>query len=199
MKPEVNMVGRLTRNVSNIFKNTDGSAERALFTIACNSYYKGTDGAKKESVDFIPCICWGGLVPVMTTWGLKGRLVHIRGSLETFQAGPDENGKYPPTRIQVKVDQLQFLDKKPENVQAPAAQTPETGTPNIPLAGLDLSKLSEMVAAQLLGPANAAANAGNPVPGAQTPEQTQNDINEANAQAAAEAQAATGGDLGSVI
>lgn len=191
MKPEVNMVGRLTRPVTNTFKNPDGSAERALFTVACNSYYKGTDGAKKESVDFIPCICWGGLVVVMTTWGLKGRLVHIRGTLETFQAGPDGNGKYPPTRIQVKVDQLQFLDKKPENVQAPADQTPAAGAPNNPLAGLDLGKLSEMVAARMLGPAN--TNAENPVP-------AQAGIDEANAQAeeAANAQAAAGGDLGSV-
>lgn len=188
MKPAVDMVGRLTRQVTNVFG--EGTAKRAVFTTACNSYYKAKGGEKKESVDFVPCICWGGLVDIMTTWGLKGRLIHIKGTLETFQAGPNEDGKYPPTRVQVKVDQLQFLDKKPENVQTPAAQTP--GASGNPLDGIDLAKFAELVAAKMLGPANA---------GTQTPESTQ-DETAANAQAeeAANAQAEAGGaDLNSVI
>lgn len=192
MKPIVEMVGRLTRDVTNTFKNEDGSSERALFTLACNSYYNTTDSAgtktKKESVDYIPCIAWAGLVPILTTWGLKGRQLHIHGTLETFQAGPDDaTGKYPPTKIQVKVNEFQFLDKKPENVEAPAKApaTPEN----------DITKIAEKVASLLLGAANASPQA--------------NTVQQANAQAAqaaqakaaaqAEAAAAQGGDLGSVI
>jgi single-stranded DNA-binding protein len=189
MKPTVNMVGRLTRDVTNVFSNNDGNATRALFTVACNSYYKGTDGAKKESVDFVPCICWGGLVPIMTTWGLKGRQIQVHGTLETFQAAPNEDGKYPPTKIQVKVEQLQFLDKKPEGVEAPA-DNKAPGTSGAP--EMDMNKLAELVAAKLLGPTNATGGAQT-----QTPP-TDTDDASGQAEAAADAQAQAGGDLSSV-
>jgi single-stranded DNA-binding protein len=186
MKPTVNMCGRLTRDVTNTFSNQDGTASRALFTVACNSYYKGSDGAKKESVDFVPCICWAGLVPVMTTWGKKGRQIQIHGTLETFQAGPDGNGKYPPMKVQVRAEQIQFLDKKPEGVETPATKTPETGGV---VPGMDMNKLAELVAAKLLGPTNATAD-----PNAEATETA----NQAEAEAAANIQAQTGGDLSSV-
>lgn len=189
MKPTVSMVGRLTRDVTNVFSNNDGAATRALFTVACNSYYKGSDGAKKESVDFVPCICWAGLVPIMTTWGKKGRQVQIHGTLETFQAGPDGNGKYPPMKIQIRVEQLQFLDKKPEGVEAPAAQAPAAGTP---LAEPDMTKLAELVAAKLLSAAGGGATVADTV--------NEDAANQAAAEETAQAQAeAGGGDLGSVI
>lgn len=194
MKPTVNMVGRLTRDVTNVFSNNDGSAERALFTLACNSYYKGKDGAKKESVDFVPCICWAGLVPIMTTWGKKGRQIQIHGTLETFQATPDGNGKYPPMKIQVRAEQIQFLDKKPEDVEAPA-KTPAAGTPS----GVDMNKLAEMVAAKLLGPTNTTTgNDTNAETAANQAEAAATNQAAAEAQANAETQAAQGGDLGSV-
>jgi single-stranded DNA-binding protein len=184
MKPIVILVGRLTRDVTNTFSNQDGTASRALFTIACNSYFKSSDGAKKESVDFVPCICWSGLVPIMTTWGKKGRQIQIHGTLETFQAGVDSNGKYPPMKIQVRAEQIQFLDKKPEGVEAPAAQTPAAGAP----LGMDINKMAELVAAKLLGATNAAAVDPN-AEAAEAANQTE---------AAATAQAQAGGDLGSV-
>lgn len=184
MKPTVDMVGRLTRTVTNVFG--EDTAKRALFTVACNSYYTGKDGAKKESVDFVPCICWRGLVDVMTTWGLKGRLIHIKGTLETFQPGPNENGKYPTMRIQVKVDNLQFLDKKPEDVEAPA-KTPASGTP---AGDLDLTKLAEMVAAKLLSAAQPPENQAQVNPN--------EEADALAAEEAANAQAQAGGDLSSV-
>jgi single-stranded DNA-binding protein len=186
MKPNVNMTGRLTRDVTNIFSNQDGTAKRCLLTIACNSYYKGQDGTKKESVDFIPCIAWGeGRVNTLSVWGKKGRHMHIFGTLEAFQAGPDNNGKYPPTKIQVRIEQFEFLDKKPEGIEAPA-QAPAAGTPS----GMDMVKLAEMVAAKLLGATNLNATPADPV--------NEETANQAASEEAANAQAASGGDLGSV-
>lgn len=186
MKATVNMVGHLTRDITNTFSNGDGTASRCLFTIACNSYYKGTDGSKKESVDFIPCIAWTGLVPTLTTWGKKGRQLQIEGSLETFQAGPDENGKYPPTKIQVRVEKFQFLDKKPKDVEdkttASAAATTKSASTSAP--EFDMNKMAEMVAAKLLGAANT------------VPANTQTAQNAA--EAAAEQQASEGAGLDSV-
>jgi single-stranded DNA-binding protein len=175
------MTGRLTRDVTNVFSNQDGTAKRCLLTLACNSYYKGQDGSKKESVDFVPCIAWGdGRINTLTTWGKKGRHLHIVGTLETFQAAPDNNGKYPPTKIQVRVEQFEFLDKKPEGIEAPA-QAPAAGeTPQF-----DMNAMAELVAAKLLGATNANAGAS---------------ADQAQAQQAAEAQADQGGgDLGSVV
>lgn len=151
MKAAVNITGRLTRDITNTFSNPDGTANRCLFTVACNSYYKGSDGSKKESVDFIPCIGWGGLVPILTKWGLKGRLIHAEGVLEAFQAGPDENGKYPATKVQVRVEKFEFLDKKPEGVKDSApAPAPGVNTGQ----NVDMGKLAEMVAQKLLGATN---------------------------------------------
>ena len=184
MKAEVHMVGRLTKDVTNVFSNQDGSAERALFTVACNSYYKGQYGAKKESVDFIPCIAWGKLVTTMTTWGKKGRLIHVIGTLETFQAGPDSNGQYPPTKIQVRLESFEFLDKKPEGIADPA-KTPATGTKDI-----DMTKLAEMVAAKLLSGTSGGA----------TPANNASETAEAEAaQTAAAETAQAQQDLGSVV
>jgi single-stranded DNA-binding protein len=198
MKPEVNMVGRLTRNVTNTFKNEDGSSERALFTLACNSYYNGKDGngakVKKESVDYVPCIAWAGLVPILTTWGLKGRLLHIRGVLDTFQAGPDDaTGKYPPTKVQVKVVELQFLDKKPEGVE-----TPKSSAPAAVESEHNITKIAEKVASLLLGAANASPQANTAQQANNANAQAEEAAN-AQAEEAANAQAAAGGDLGSVI
>jgi hypothetical protein len=106
--------------------------------------------------------------------------LHIVGTLETFQAAPDNNGKYPPTKIQVRVEQFEFLDKKPEGIEAPA-QAPAAGeTPQF-----DMNAMAELVAAKLLGATNANAGAS---------------ADQAQAQQAAEAQADQGGgDLGSVV
>jgi single-strand DNA-binding protein len=185
MKAQVNLTGRLTRDVTNVFSNADGSSERALFTIACNSYYKKGD-EKKESVDFIPCIGWGGLVPVLKTWGKKGRQLHIIGTLETFQATPDEHGKYPPMKIQVRVESFEFLDKKPEGVEEPA-KAPAAGTAK----EIDMNKLAEMVAAKLLSAAEGGATVADTVN-----ENAANHVAEETAQAQAEDGA---GNLSSVV
>lgn len=115
MKAEVTMTGRLTRDVTSIFTNEDGSAKRALFTVACNSSYK-KEGEKIQNTDFIPCIAWGPMADLLEEWGLKGRLVAIRGNLESYQAPPDDDGAYAPIKIQVRIRELEFLGFE-ENVQ----------------------------------------------------------------------------------
>jgi len=109
MKPEITMVGRLTRDVTSIFQNEDGSSKRAIFTVACNSSYKKEGGEKVQDTAFVPCIAWGPMADLLEEWGLKGRLVAIRGNLESYQAPPNDNGEYPPTKIQVRVRELEFL------------------------------------------------------------------------------------------
>ena len=150
MKAKTTVVGRLTRDVTAVFSNDDGTAKRALLTVACNSYFKGADGTKKENVDYIPCVAWGdNIVGLLTAWGKKGRQVHIDGTLETYQAGPDENGKYPPTKVQVRVQSFEFLDKKPETQNETA--TPPT-QPTQPV--MDINAIAALVAKQMLTQVN---------------------------------------------
>lgn len=125
MEPTVSLVGNLTREPT-LISNDDGSAKRALFTIACNSSYK-KDGEKIEDVDFIPCIAWNGLATVIKEWGLKGRKVHIRGVLKAFQKPVNEDGTYDPPKIQVKAEKIEFTgleDSAKEKLAAKKAPTP---------------------------------------------------------------------------
>lgn len=108
MKPSATVIGRLTRDVTSIFSNDDGTAKRALFTVACNSVYK-RDNEKVKTVDFVPCIAWGPQADLLQKWGLKGRHVAIRGTIETFQKPADADGNYEPTKVQVRVGQIEFL------------------------------------------------------------------------------------------
>jgi single-stranded DNA-binding protein len=132
MKAKATVVGRLTRDVTSIFSNDDGSAKRALFTVACNSIYK-RDNEKVKTTDFIPCIAWGPHADLLKEWGLKGRQVLIEGTIETFQKPADENGNYDPVKVQIRVSQLEFLgfednvrEKYETNKTATAAPTAGT-------------------------------------------------------------------------
>jgi single-stranded DNA-binding protein len=108
MKAKATVIGRLTRDVTSIFANDDGTAKRALFTVACNSIYK-KNNEKVKTTDFIPCIAWGVHVDLLKEWGLKGRLVVIDGTIETFQKPPNADGSYDPTKTQVRVGTIEFL------------------------------------------------------------------------------------------
>lgn len=140
MKATATVVGRLTRDVTSIFSNDDGSAKRALFTVACNSVYKRND-EKVKTTDFIPCIAWGTHADLLKEWGLKGRQVLIKGTIETFQKPADNDGNYDPVKVQVRVDQLEFLGfednvrEKYEANKAASPVAPAAGTETL-LAGI---------------------------------------------------------------
>lgn len=108
MKATATVVGRLTRDVTSIFSNDDGTAKRALFTVACNSIYK-RDNEKVKTTDFIPCIAWGPHADLLKEWGLKGRQLLIKGTIETFQKPADDDGNYEPVKVQIRVAQMEFL------------------------------------------------------------------------------------------
>lgn len=141
MKATIIVAGRLTRDVTSLFQNEDGSAKRALFTVACNSIYN-KDNEKVKTTDFIPCIAWGTHADLLKEWGLKGRQVLIKGTLETYQKPPnEEDGSYEPTKVQVRVEQIEFLGfednvrEKYEAKKAAAGTATPAGTEAL-LAGL---------------------------------------------------------------
>lgn len=161
MKPHVTMVGNLTSDVTATFANGDGSAKRCLFTIACNSTYikdvPDGDGEKVKSVDFIPCIAWNGLVDVLKKWGLKGRKVHIVGTLEAYQPPVNEaTGVYPQTKVQVRAEHIEFCgfeDNVKAKLEAKKAKTPaQAQTPALSQADI-LAALAKVLAGQPAQPA----------------------------------------------
>lgn len=126
MKATATIVGRLTRDVTSIFSNDDGGAKRALFTVACNSVYK-RDNEKVKTTDFIPCIAWGTHADLLKEWGLKGRQVLIKGTIETYRKPADDDGNYDPVKVQVRVNQIEFLgfeDNVREKYEANKAASP---------------------------------------------------------------------------
>lgn len=152
MKPKAMFVGRLTRDVTSIYKNTDGSAKRALFTVACNSVFKDNDGQKVKQVAFIPCIAWGVLADLLEKWGLKGRQVSIVGTIESYQKPPDNDGEYEPTKIQVRVAEIEFLGFE-DNVRTKFEEQKKAGAqiPAGSLANLTPDNLIKLLQAALGG------------------------------------------------
>jgi len=154
MKPHVQMVGNLTDDVKHTFQNDDGSHKRVLFTVACNSTYNN-DGEKIKSVDFIPCIAWNGLVDILKEWGLKGRKVHIVGTLEAYQPPAGEDGTYPPAQIQVRVINIEFCsleDSVKAKLEAKKTEAPaQAQTPALSQADI-LAALAKLLAVQQLQP-----------------------------------------------
>jgi len=122
--------GRLTRDAK-VFKNSDGTKARALFTVAHNE--NGSNGFERS--DFYDCILWGDKrVANVAPWMLKGRLVEIQGYMETRRINK-EDGSFGHTEYRVRVDSLVFLDKKPEGVSVPQSGKSDK-----------LKRLQEMVA-----------------------------------------------------
>jgi len=160
MKATATVIGRLTRDVTSIFENENGSAKRALFTVACNSVYK-KDNDKVKTVDYIPCIAWGPQADLLQKWGLKGRLLVINGTIETFQKPVKEDGSYDPVRVQVRVSQIEFLgfeDNVRDKLEANKAATEKA-------APADTATLLAGLTALLAGATT--------TPAAPTPEQAQ--------------------------
>lgn len=148
MKATCTIAGRLTRDVTSIFSNDDGSAKRALFTVACNSTYK-RDNEKVKTTDFIPCIAWEPHASLLKEWGLKGRQIMINGTIETFQKPADENGEYEPTKVQVRVGQMEFLGFEDNVRDKYEAKKTSSGTAT-PAAGTDaiLAALTSLIGGQ---------------------------------------------------
>jgi len=170
MKATCTIVGRLTRDVTSIFSNDDGTAKRALFTVACNSVYK-RDDEKVKTTDFIPCIAWEPHASLLKEWGLKGRQILIKGTLETFQKPADENGEYEPTKVQVRVAQMEFLGFE-DNVRDKYEAKKTASNTAAPAAGTDaiLAALSSLVRGQTTAtPQPAPAPTPTPQPAAAVP------------------------------
>ena len=108
---KVCIVGRLTRDPE--LKFTPSNTPVANFTLANNRGYT-TEGAKKESVSYFNCACWGKGGQIISQYMKKGSRIIIEGRLQQ-RSWDDKDGNKRST-VEVVVENFQFLDSSREKI-----------------------------------------------------------------------------------
>ena len=106
---QIVLVGRLTSDPEK--QVTNSGKEFVRFTLAVNRDYKDDTGS--YPTDFIPCVAFGKLAEFIGQYAQKGRLVLVRGSLETRKA-EDKNGS-KHTYFTVLLDKFKFQERQKDN------------------------------------------------------------------------------------
>lgn len=89
MKPTIEMIGKITHDITNVYLDQN----YCTFMLACTSYHRNKEGTKEESIDYVPCIARGSdKIKAFTTYG-KGKLLIIIGKLHTYGSFPTNSTK----------------------------------------------------------------------------------------------------------
>ena len=128
--PRVNRVllaGRVVRDFS--LRYTVAQVPVAMFTIAFNRPVKAADGTWAEVASFVNVLVSHKLAEQCAERLKKGSPVYIEGRLQTrkFDAGAGKSR----TVLEIKADQVQFLDKGTD-VPAHEAETPKVVEGDLP-------------------------------------------------------------------
>ena len=83
------------------------------FSLAVNERWKDAEGARRERVEWFQIVCFGRLAEVCGQWLVKGRHVYIEGRLQTRKW--EDRGGDKRTTIEVVANQMQILDRAPQN------------------------------------------------------------------------------------
>lgn len=111
----VNLIGRLTRDPE--LRYTPSGAAVASFTIA-NGRTFTQSGEKKEQTSFIDCVAWQKSAELIAQYVAKGHRIAVEGRLQQ-RSWDDQDGK-KRSKVELVVDNFQFLESKQENTGAPA-------------------------------------------------------------------------------
>lgn len=101
--------GRIT--VTPELKSTKSGTPVTSFHLAVDR------GDKENNTDFIPVVAYGKLAEFASKYLTKGRLISVRGSIRQNDY-TDKEGK-KRTSFNVKADEINFLDKKPQEQLEP--------------------------------------------------------------------------------
>ena len=83
------------------------------FSLAVNERWKDAEGAPRERVEWFQIVSFGRFTEVCGEYLFKGRHVYIEGRLQT-QKWEDRGGE-KRTTIEVVANQMQILDRVPQN------------------------------------------------------------------------------------
>ncbi|MFI5371688.1 MAG: single-stranded DNA-binding protein [Candidatus Eisenbacteria bacterium] len=124
--PEVNRVmlsGRLTREPDKRY--APDATPVTSFDLAFHRRYRNRDGSASEQTGFVPVITYQRLAEVCGEYLHKGSAVLIEGRLQmrTWEAEKGERR----TRLEIRADNVHFLDRRSETGTPPAGEVPVEG------------------------------------------------------------------------
>ena len=108
---KVILIGRLTRDPE--IKTTNTNLPYVQFTIAVDRNYQNKNGERQA--DFINCIAWRATADLIGRYIHKGNLIGVEGQIQT-NSYDDPNTGMRRTSTNVLVENVQFLEKKQDNV-----------------------------------------------------------------------------------
>ena len=116
---------RLTRDPE--LKYTPSGKSVCNFSGASSQNYKSGEGEKKETVSFFDFQVWGKLGEVINEYAKKGMRLAIDGKLQQ-QRWDDQDGK-KRAKIEIVVENFQFLDGKKESSESKRPEPDEHDNP----------------------------------------------------------------------
>ena len=129
--PRVNRVllaGRVVRDFT--LRYTSAQVPVAMFTIAFNRPVKGEDGSWSEVASFVNVLVSHRLAEQCAERLKKGSPVYLEGRLQTRKF--DVPGGKSRTVLEIKADQVQFLDAKATDAAPREAETPKVVEGDLP-------------------------------------------------------------------
>lgn len=119
------LAGNLTRDVE--LRHTQGGTAIAKFGMAINRSFS-TDGEKKESTCFVDLTAFGKQAEVLGQHLKKGSPLLVEGRLE-FSSWDDKNGGGKRSKLDVVVENFQFLGGDREEQRSEPAQRSRPSKP----------------------------------------------------------------------
>lgn len=120
----VELIGNLGRDPETRFTPTGKKV--ANFSLAVSRRWRGAEGEQKERTDWFNIEAWGRLGEICQEYLHKGSLVYLEGRLQTDQYEHEGEKRYI---TRVVAQQLQMLDRKPEEGEPEAASGEEEEFP----------------------------------------------------------------------
>jgi len=135
------LVGRLTRDVE--VRKTQSGISYARFTVACDRRYSGgnqQNQPQQQTADFISCVAWRQSADFLGSYGRKGSLVGVNGSIQTGSY-TDRDGRKVYT-TDVACDRVQLLESRNSSQPQPSNNAYQQPEPMEPYAPSDSSTIS---------------------------------------------------------
>ncbi len=115
---KVFLIGRLTRDPE-LRYTPNGKAVATLGFATSREFVTGEE--KREETCFLNLVVWGRRAEVCAEYMKKGSLIFVEGRLQYRKWETQENEKR--STVEVVVEDFQFLDKPPANVNSEKEET----------------------------------------------------------------------------
>lgn len=118
---KVILIGRLTRDPE--IRVTPSGISCCTFTVACDRRFADQNGNRQA--DFLNCVAWRERADFVSKYFAKGRRIGLEGSIQTRSYEKDGQNR---TATEILVDNVEFVENKPQPQQQPESaiyHTPE--------------------------------------------------------------------------